>query len=134
MDVPSVPVTPEPALGVVPAGTVRAGHAVAQAPVQLVPAAKVYRGIPALFSRIVPLLVEADFTVALAAVVAGEAVPEFPVVGGAVVALLGLEEPHAARARATTARAPTAVRGRARPFIRAPASVAPRRGVVATSV
>ena len=38
MMVPSLPVTPEPAVGVVPAGTIRAGHLVEQEPVQaLVP-------------------------------------------------------------------------------------------------
>jgi hypothetical protein len=89
--------------------------------VQLVPAAKVYKGSPALFSRMVPLLVEAAFTVALAeaapvvAVVPEVAAPELPVLAAVdVVALLGLEDPQAARTRATAAKAATAVPGRAR--------------------
>jgi hypothetical protein len=86
--------------------------------VQLVPAAKVYRGIPALFSRMVPLLVEADFTVALAAPELVEAdVPVLPVfdAGAVVPALVGEEDPQAARTTATAARAATTVPGCARP-------------------
>jgi hypothetical protein len=66
----------------------------------------------------VPLLVEAAFTVALAEapVVLEEApAPELPVLAAVdVVALLGLEDPQAARTRATAAKAATAVPGRAR--------------------
>src|ERR1700688_2725832 len=139
MVVASVPVTPAPALGVVPAGTVSGGHAWAHAPVQLVPAASVYRGIPALFSSTVPLLVEAVFTVAvaLAAVVPVVAAPEFP---AAVVAApefpagvldaLGVEDPHAARTRAAAARAATTVPGRTRPLKCVVAKPPRRRSVV----
>src|ERR1700676_2342015 len=79
-------------------------------------------GIPELFSRTVPLLVEAAFTVALAEpapVVAevAEVAAEVPVLPAVVVvaALLGLEDPQAARTRATPARAATAVPGRTTP-------------------
>src|SRR5580692_5838714 len=87
--------------------------------------------MPELFSSTVPALVLALFTVAVPpAAVLPVVEPVFP----AVVALLfGDDEPQAARAMAARARTPSAVRGRARPFMRAPASGAPRRGVVATS-
>jgi|SRR5580692_7128783 hypothetical protein len=91
--------------------------------------------MPELFSRMVPnwpLLADFTVAVALAAEVEDDdaEVPVFP----AVVALLfGDDEPQAARAMAAMARTPSAVRGRARHFVRATACVAPRRGVVATS-
>jgi hypothetical protein len=136
MDVASVPVTPEPAVGVVPAGTVRAGHAVAHAPVQLVPAAKVYRAIPALFTRMVPALVLAVFTVELAEVVPGEAAaPELPVFAAVdVVALLVLEDPQAARTIAAAPSTASAVARRTRLLERPAASLPRRRSVISVSV
>jgi hypothetical protein len=72
-----------------------------------------------MFSRMVPLLVEAAFTVGLAeappVVLEEVAAPVLPVLPAVVVvALVGLEEPHAASTRPTTARAATAVPGRTR--------------------
>ena len=56
----TVPVTPVPAVGVVPAGTVRAGHTEAHEPVQpLMPSwslGSVYRAKPAALVRTVPKL------------------------------------------------------------------------------
>src|ERR1035441_6556814 len=70
--------------------------------------------MPALLTRMVPnLVVLVVFTVAVAAVVLFEPVPD-PELGGFVVAVVGLDDPHAAMVRATTARAATAVPGRAR--------------------
>jgi hypothetical protein len=87
--------------------------------VQVVPAARVYKGIPVLVSRMVPLLVDADFTVAAdepALVVADVLLeaPVLPAVEDVVALLLGLEELQAARTRAATASAATAAPGRAR--------------------
>jgi hypothetical protein len=58
----------------------------------------------------IPLLVVAAFTVALAAPepVVAEVPPEFPVFAGDVVVLLVLEDPQAARVSATATRAATA--------------------------
>jgi hypothetical protein len=93
-------------------------------------------GIPELFSRTVPLLVDADFTVALAepAPVVAEVAAEVPVLPAVVVVapLLGLEDPQAARTRATPAKAATAVPGRTSPEKRLGAW-RPRRADVAVA-
>ncbi len=93
-----------------------------------------YRVIPALLTRMVPKLLDwAVFTVAAAAtVVPGEAAPEFDA-GAVVVALLGLDDPHAARKRPTTASDATAVPGRARRAKGVGASRARRPNAVASS-
>src|SRR5579864_9127179 len=110
MAVPSVPDTPAGSVGVVPAGTVRAGHAARHVPVHLlvvpVPSGpKVYRAMPALLTRTVPKFeVCAVFTVAFVAPVVAEeaAAPEFPAVVD--VEAFGVDDPQAARTKAATAR------------------------------
>jgi hypothetical protein len=116
-DVPSVPVTPDPAVGVVPDATVSAGHAWAHAPVQaLCPPwspPKVYSAMPVLLTSTVPKVeFWAVFTVALevpevADVLEPEPEPA-PVVDELDAEFVG-DELHAAARIATVATAPSAV-------------------------
>src|SRR5688500_11395744 len=117
--VPSVPVTPGPPVGVPPAGTVSAGHAVMQPPVHaLVPlsftsSVKMYTVMPlAASTRIVPASpTSSASTVTAAADVAGGAADggAWVATGGTVAATVGFVVAPGVQAAATTstARRPT---------------------------
>ena len=112
VDVPRVPVTPWPAVGVVPDATVRAGHTVAHGPVHaLCPPwspPKVYSALPSLVTRIVPK-VEFCAVLTVALELPAPDPDPFALELEELEAELDGDELHAAAKTATAATAPRAV-------------------------